>query len=109
MFPIDQLNPHQRKINPLQLLGHTKASHGLVKPPKDWEKGTPGQNGANHQINGRNVSPRCSVVWMGKVSADNGQVRKTFQNPLQHTENMTKPRVTFTAAQQDPNFYGRDQ
>lgn len=109
MLPIDRLNPHQGKKNPLQLLGHKKARHRLARPKKDWEKHTWGQNGANLQINCRKIPPRCSAVWMGKVSADNGQVRKTSQNPLQHTENGRKHAVTFTAIYQDPNLHGRDQ
>lgn len=67
MFPIDTLNPYQRRINSLQFFAHKKAKHWLAQPKEDWEKCTLSKNGVKLQITSRKIEPKGSAGWEREV------------------------------------------
>lgn len=77
MFPVDILNPYQKRINSLHFFAYKKSETLACTAQERLEKCTLGKNRVKLQINSRKIAPR-----MGKGIADNGSVRKTSQNPL---------------------------
>lgn len=69
MFPTDRLNPHQRKMNPLQLPGQKKARSGKAGK---WDK----MEQISMLIPEKHYPGAVSGV--GKVIAHNGQGKETI-------------------------------